>query len=268
MTQPTLDHPVVIIGLGEIGSVIARGCLRLGQAVVPVLRDTDISALAARIPEPAMVVIATGENDLHAAIDRVPKSWREGIVLIQNELLPRDWREHGLDAPTVMSVWFEKKPGMDSKVVVPSVAYGPRAELLQQALATLDLPVTLLDSEEQLIFELVRKNLYILTTNIAGLKTGGNVTQLWRDHRQLAEAVAREVLKLQAHLTGATLEEDRLIEAMVEAFEGDPEHGCMGRSAPQRLERALSIARSANIDVPVMEKISRDRDLSKYTSRD
>ncbi len=258
MTQPDIDHPVIVVGLGEIGSVIARGCLRLGQAVVPVLRDTDIDALSARIGKPSMVVIATGENDLHDAIDSIPEPWREEIVLIQNELLPRDWLRHGLENPTVMSVWFEKKPGMDSKVVVPSVAHGPHAEMLRQALATLDLPVTVLDSEAQLLFELVRKNLYILTTNIAGLVTGGNVTRLWNDHRDLAESVAREVLKLQARLADTPLEEERLIQAMVEAFEGDPEHGCTGRSAPQRLERALAMARAAGIETPVMEKIRSD----------
>ena len=45
--------PVVVIGLGEMGSVFARGLLRLGHPVFPVVRSTDIHALAAQLPEPA-----------------------------------------------------------------------------------------------------------------------------------------------------------------------------------------------------------------------
>jgi len=36
----------------------------------------------------------------------------------------------------------------------------------------------------ELLYELVRKNLYILTINIAGLKTGGTVGELWGKHRE------------------------------------------------------------------------------------
>ncbi len=260
MNLPDLNHPVVIIGLGEIGSVIARGCLRIGLPVVPVLRDTDMEQLAAQLEAPRMVVVATGENDLHPVLERIPAPWREQLVLLQNELLPRDWQAHGLTDPTVISVWFEKKPGMDSRVVVPSVIHGPHAALLQQALAALQLPATVLGSEEALLFELVRKNLYILTTNIAGLETGGTVSALWRDHRALAEAVADDVLAIQETLVGEPLDRQRLIEAMVVAFEGDPDHGCMGRSAPQRLARALAIARQAGIETPTLSRIARSLD--------
>ena len=42
------------------------------------------------------------------------------------------------------------------------------------------------------------------------------------------------------------------------AFEGDPDHGCMGRSAPARLARALSIAKQLEVNVPTLQKISTD----------
>jgi hypothetical protein len=38
--------------------------------------------------------------------------------MMQNELLPRDWAIHDFIDPTVISVWFEKKKGMDSKVLI------------------------------------------------------------------------------------------------------------------------------------------------------
>jgi len=138
----------------------------------------------------------------------------------------------------VISVWFEKKKGMDSKVVIASPAYGESARLLQEALATLDIPVVIVESEAALLTELVVKNLYILTTNIAGLEAGGNLRELWLQHHELASEVAGDVLDIQEHLIGAEVDRIALIEGMLKAFDGDPEHNCMGRSAPARLERA------------------------------
>ena len=42
---------------------------------------------------------------------------------------------------------------------------------------------------------------------------------------------------------------------MVKAFEGDLEHKCMGRSAPARLERAISQADEANLEVMTLRGI-------------
>ncbi len=251
-----MKRPVIVIGIGEIGSVIARGYLRLGHPVFPVTRDVTMDEVARDVSDPLAVVVAVGENDLHPTLEKIPAAWRDRLVLIQNELLPRDWEQHGLEKPTVASIWFEKKKGQDSKVVVPTIAYGPLASSLKEALGALDIPVTEVDSEEQLLFELVRKNLYILTTNIAGLKTGGTVSELWEQHQDIAKAVAKDVLTIQKHLTGAELDEDALLQAMLVAFEGDPDHNCMGRSAPARLQRALSIADEAGLDVPTLREIS------------
>ncbi len=251
-----VHNPVIIIGIGEIGSVVARGCLKLGYPVVPVRRDTNLQALATMIQSPAMVVLAVAEKDLHPALEHLPHPWRAHLVLVQNELLPADWEQHGLTEPTVMSVWFEKKPGREWKEIVPSVVYGPKAALLSQALGALGISVRYLADEDQLVFELVRKNLYILTTNIAGLKTGGNVRDLWANHATLARAVADDVLTLQGYLTGRNLEAEALLEAMLVAFDGDPEHQCTGRSAQARLERALQTAQRAGLEVPTLKRIA------------
>jgi ketopantoate reductase len=250
-----MKKSVVIIGIGEIGGVFARGFLKLGHPVFPVNRNTDMDQAAGEFPEPELVMLAVGEKDLHPTLEKIPTAWRDKLVLIQNELLPRDWAQHGLEQPTVISVWFEKKPGMDAKVVVPSPVYGPHARTIIQALEAVQLPAYEVDTPEQLLFELVRKNLYILTTNIGGLKVGGNVTTLWQDNRNVAKAVANDVLTIQEYLTGQSLDRDALIAAMVEAFDGDPEHGCMGRSAPARLQRALEIANKAGLQVPALQDI-------------
>lgn len=246
--------PVVVVGVGEMGGVFARGLLRAGNPVYPVTRRTGLEAVAAAAPDPEAVLVAVAEGDLDAALSTLPGAWKNRVILLQNELLPRDWERHGL-TPTVISAWFEKKPGQDVKVVVPSPAYGLHAGLLAEALGTLGIPVEVLDSDDALLFELVRKNLYILTTNIAGLEVGGTVQELRTEHPMLMREVAADVLAIQEHLTGTDLPGERLVEAMLAAFDGDPQHKCMGRSAPARLARALTQADAAGLAVPALRRI-------------
>jgi hypothetical protein len=204
-----------------------------------------------------MVLVAVAENDLHPVLQIIPAVWRERLCLLQNELLPRDWQQHALENPTVISVWFEKKKGQDVKVLIPSPVFGPHAEVIKTSLESLGIPVNILSSAEDLAYELVRKNVYILTTNIAGLVTDGTVRELWESHQDLANAVANDVMDIQEWLTSSIVDRPRLIEGMLEAFEGDPEHNCMGRSAPARLSRALAQADEAALPVETLHKISK-----------
>lgn len=250
-----MKQPVVIIGMGEMGGVFARGFLRTGHPVYPVTRDMDITSEATNVPDPALVLLAVGEGDLHAMLERIPKAWRDKLALLQNELLPRDWKNTGYDQPAVISVWFEKKKGQDAKVLIASPAFGNGAELLVEGLTAVDIPARLVDSASDLEYELVRKNVYILTTNIAGLECGGTVDDLWNRHQDLAREVANEVMDIQQWLTGTELDRDRLIEGFVEGINGDLEHKCMGRSAPARLTRALQFADEAGLAVPKLRAI-------------
>ena len=249
-------RPVVVVGVGEMGSVFARGFLRLGHPVYPVNRDIRMKRVAKRLPDPELVLLAVAEKDLAGVLDRVPKGWRKRLALLQNELLPNDYRH--VDRVTVISVWFEKKKGQDVRVILPSPAHGRRAKLLAKALGKLDIPVKVVKKQRDMLEELVVKNLYILTSNIAGLRTGGNVGELWERHRDLARAVANEVIVLQEALTGSRLDNDRLIAAMAEAFAADPAHQCMGRSAPARLRRALDGAERLGIELPTLRGIAQD----------
>ena len=250
-----MNKSVVVVGLGEMGSVFARGFLRSGYTVHPVTRDMEMQAVAEDLPEPELVLIAVGEADLHEQLMKVPETWKDRLVLLQNELLPRDWQRHNLE-PTVISVWFEKKKGMDSKVIIPSPVFGKHAQQVADALASIDIAATVLADESALLHELVLKNVYILTTNIAGLEVGGNVGQLWDEHKLLAESVALDVIRLQEALTGKALDHQGLIEGMVNAFNGDREHMCMGRSAPVRLQRALMLAQQNDLSLKMLERIA------------
>jgi ketopantoate reductase len=255
--ETLIKAPVVIIGIGEMGGVFARGYLRAGHPVYPVTRNTDMQKLADTIGEPAAVVVAVGEADLQPTLSALPEGWREKLLLLQNELLPGDYAD--LPGPTVVSVWFEKKPGQEAKVIIPSPARGPLAAHLAEALGTIGIPVRVVDSADAMEFELVVKNLYILTTNIAGLETGGTVEELWGGHPDLARAVGNDVIDIQEALTGNSYDREALFEAMVAAFEGDPAHNCMGRSAPARLKRALEHAAEHGLAVPALKRIAQER---------
>ena len=251
--------PVIVIGLGEMGSVFARSILKSGYPVYPASRDTDLSELAESIQNPAMVLIAVGEKDLQACLKKIPSAWHNHVALLQNELLPRDWTAYDFIDPTVISVWFEKKKGQDSKVLIPSPCFGANASLLVDALATLDIPACEVSSAEKMEEELLIKNVYILTTNIAGLITKGNVEDLWDNHNDLALEIANEVMDIQSTLVGHDLDRDKLIAGFKAGIDGDHEHMCMGRSAPARLARAIELADAAGLEVKKLRAIAKEQ---------
>lgn len=249
-----MKAPVVVVGMGEMGGVFARGFLGAGHPVYPVLRGTAMADLAQSLPEPALVMITVGEDDLAAVLAELPGLWSGNVALIQNELLPRDW-EGLVDNPTVASVWFEKRKGTPVKVVIPTAVAGPGADLVATALGSIDIPVELIP-ESELVDALVAKNCYILTANIGGLPSGGTVSDVWEGNRAIAESVVSEVLDIQEYLVGSPIDRERAVAAMVAAFEGDPDHGATGRSAPQRLERARRHAADAGIATPTLDAIA------------
>ena len=251
-----MNQPIVVLGIGELGSVFSRAFLRNNYPVYPITRQTNVDELVKTI-DPEMILVCTAEADLQSALASIPAAWKDRVAMMQNELLPRDWVAHGFTDPTVISVWFEKKKGMDSKVLISSPAYGPKAQILVDSLALIDIPAHAVADEEALLFELVLKNLYILTTNIAGLaiEAGANVDDLRNNHLALMREVSSDVLALQAALTGQSFSESDLEAGMIKAFEGDLEHGCMGRSAPARLDRALALAKELSVEVPALQRI-------------
>lgn len=266
----SLPLPVVVVGLGELGGVFSRGLLKCGHPVVPVLRDSPVEELAARYPEPELVLVTVAEDDLSPVLERLPLAWRTRVGLVQNELLPGSWRAAEIEEPTVAVVWFEKKAGRPVHEVLPTVLAGPRAELLAGALRALDIDARTIDTEahrggagEQaaLLHELVAKNLYILVLNLAGLEVEGTAGDLLAVHRELLDTLARETLALQRALVGPeqarALDERRLIEALEAAIASDPAHGCAGRSAPRRLERNLALARELGLELPTYERLAR-----------
>ncbi len=251
----TTNDDVVLVGLGQMGSVFAHAFLREGHTVHPVNRETDAAALAERVPEPAICMVTVGEADLDAVLEDLPESWRSRVGLLQNELLPRSWEKHGISDPTVAVVWFEKKPTIATKVILPTPIAGPNAALLSRSLLHIGVGAEVVEDSE-LVPALVAKNLYILVANCAGLETGGTVGELFEKHRPLVDAVAAEVLAIQKALVGQPIDDREAMRMVERAVASDPEHGAKGRSAPARLERAIAHAEEHGIDVPKLKALA------------
>ncbi|MEE9496584.1 MAG: hypothetical protein V3V39_08660 [Desulfobacterales bacterium] len=250
-----MNQTVVIIGIGEMGGVFAKGFLRSGYPVYPITRSMNLSDAVTQIPDPVLVLVAVAEKNLPDILAGLPEKWRGRLGLLQNELLPPDWKRYHISSPTVISVWFEKKKGQDYKVLMPSPIYGPVAGIIAGSLKSIDISSRLLANQDELLIELVIKNLYILTLNIAGLETGGTVETLWFKNNALARSVVREIIDLQAWLTQVELPRERLIEGMVQAIKADLNHKCVGRSAAARLDRTVKIADEAGLAVPKIREI-------------
>ena len=70
-----------------------------------------------------------------------------------------------------------------------------------------------------------------------------------------ATQVADEVIRLQERLTQTTFSRERVFQRLETGFNGDPDHKCMGRSAPDRLARLISQADAAGLDIPTIRGI-------------
>ena len=250
-----MKKPIIIIGIGELAGVFSRGFLRCGFPVYPMTREMDLSQECQQIPSPKLILITVQENELHSVLSQLPKQWLNKICLVQNELLPRDWQSHSIENPTVTVVWFEKKKGKVLTNILQSPSYGPNASIISNALQTVDIPAPILENEEDLLYELVRKSTYILTVNIAGLLNNCTVEELWMHHQTLAREIAREVILIQESLIRTQLPHEKLIQGMAEGIKDCPYRYCLGRRALSRLERALHYADEGSIKTPKLVEI-------------
>jgi ketopantoate reductase len=264
----------VVWGIGELGGVLARGLLRAGYRVTPVRRGDDVATLAARLPRPAVVALCVGEADLEEAVGAVPAPWRGALALVQNELRTSDLRRWGLPDATVCAVWFEKKRGTDVRVLLPTRVAGPKAERVAAALDALGISVELRPPAERAQI-LAEKNLYILTTNVAGLRVGGDTGTLVHAHRALLDALADELWEIEARLAAgaapdpgaaaaspdpgvaaAPLDPAAARARLLDACLADPAHTCRGRVAPDRLRRTLAHADALGLASPTLRALA------------
>ena len=240
----------LLIGPGQLGRAIGGGLLACGVSLDVALRSTRVSDWSPY----DFILVAVGEKDLESALSSIPPEVRDRLVLLQNDLVPASWRARDVTHPTVLVVWFEKKKGKPSQVVRTSDLAGPHSALFARAFEAIDMPARVI-TEAECVRALVVKNLYILASNAMGLRLGGGTTgSLVAEHREetarlLGELCALERTRLTAE-ENALLEDEALVLETFAAFASDPNHGLMGRTAKERVERALERAREAGVSVP------------------
>lgn len=260
-----MKAPVVVVGLGQLGTAFSEAFLRLGHPVIPVLRGHSLAAACTSTQEPALILLAVGEDDLGPALAEVPESLHQKVALLQNELRPDQWRSVMGDVePNVAIVWFEKKPGKVAHPVLPSVLFGAQAPLLSRAYEKLELPARTIGSHKDLAHELALKNLYILGLNLSGMISEGNAGDLLKSNQSTFEAVCQDVLLLEQRLLADSgsedysllkLDEEKLMADLRQAILADPSHGCAGRSAPRRLARTLEQAQAHGLELKTLTAI-------------
>lgn len=246
---------VAVIGTGQLGLLVSTGLIACGMEVLPVQRATSGPLRYDRIGRADRALVAVGEDDLPRVLEGLPVGHkRMSTWLLQNELLPDVWRAAGIADPTVMVFWSEKKAGKPVRVVQTTKVAGPDRDFVVRMLAQVDVPAIAIDGDE-LEDALIDKDLYILTSNLAGLSVGGTVGALMRDHRELMERVAGDVLAVEGARVGRTLAKEAFISRLEVAFSADPDHACRGRTAEARLQRTLAQAAAHRVSTPALSGI-------------
>ncbi|MFN7702717.1 MAG: hypothetical protein ACK6CU_05090 [Deltaproteobacteria bacterium] len=245
---------ILLVGPGQLGRVIAGGLVACSVSVDPVRRGEAI----APGPEHDLVIVAVGENELAGVLHSIPPTHHARVVLLQNELVPASWERSGIESPTVLVVWFEKKKGRPIQVVRRTEIAGLHAGLFVRALEAMGVPAEEIP-KDALAGALVTKNLYIVGANAMGLAVAGTTGELASTHRVRTDRVLREVLAIErsrldsnGSLRGRIDDED-MIARTFEAFLADPQHGTVGRTAKERLARARERAKHAGLVTPELD---------------
>ena len=245
-------HPsdLVIYGVGQLGQLFAGGALRLGLRVTPIVRATDRALVFRDLPRGTPIFLTVSEDMLPAAVDDVPPDRHGDVVLVQNELFPRRWHALGLDAPTVLVVWLSKKKGRPVEVARPTFAWGRHAQLAVEMHRALDVPAQVLDDEAALHQELVSKFAFILTINALGLAENLPLgAWLEKDRRRVMSLVDEARLLAEAHL-GTSVDAEYVELAVLEAMAALKDYPARGRTAHERIERALRDAAAFGLELP------------------
>ena len=251
-----MSETLALYGVGQLGRLFGAGFLALGHAVRPIRRATSEAERATILEGSDRVLVAVGEEDLASVLLTLPTRLKRGrTLLLQNELLPPSWRAAGVEDPTVLVVWSEKKKGKPLTLVDETRIAGPDRALAVRALAEVDVSARPIE-DHALEEALVDKNLYILVSNFAGLRLGGTVGELARSHQALTEAIASEVLSIEGARLGRTFTLEPFFSRLLVAFMLDPTHGCRGRTAEARLARARAHAAQLGIPVPLLDSLA------------
>jgi len=163
----------LVIGVGQLGALFAEGLERAGWDVTCAGREWS-----GAIPATGPIWVCVGEESLRSVVAKIPKAERARVIVCQNEVFPSTLAELGLEAATVLIVWFNRKAGATPKLGPTDIVVGPQSPAVQAAYEALGIPLRGLDEGESLAGALAVKYAFILGINTLGVLNteGSNLT--------------------------------------------------------------------------------------------
>lgn len=239
---------VAILGMGELGQWFAQGFLKQGVPVVPIVRAQDPAQVLAAwaAPDGAPLLVAVGESDLAAALQRIPIEARRTVALLQNATFDSDVAVLGVSEPTWVVVWALRRTGQPQFVGQPTVAWGPLAERLVAAQRAVGMPAHVLQTEAERDLWMVSKYAFILTISALGVGWGGTIADARRalsaeDEGQGGglDGLVQACLTLAAVRAPSAIDRSAARELVVQALDAMAGMTAAGRTARARIEDAL-----------------------------
>jgi len=252
---------LVVYGLGELGQLYGAAALRAGLRVTPITRTSDPRAVLHALAPDVPILVAVGEAALDPVLESIPSARRDAVILLQNELFPPAWRRHGV-TPTVFVPWLLKKRGTALLVARPTPVYGPHAALVRTLHEVLGLPATTLDTEPQLHQALVEKYAFILAINALGVLRDRTLALWLQEDPVRVQALASEAAALGAALCESAIDRARAAVVVEEGMRALGTMSARGRTASERLARALAHAQRLGIATPELARAAREAGLS------
>lgn len=246
-----MPNAVVVYGIGEIGSLVARGALSAGVTVVPIVRETDRGAAFAGVHAFTPVVLAVPESALEAAVRDVPPDRRGDLVFVQNEIFPQTTHALGLDRPTVATLWVLRKRGLPALGARPSTVSGPHAAAMAKFLGKAGVAAVAVDERTALV-DVVLKYAFIVAANALGVRGEGTLGEWLAHDAALVDALLTEGVALGSAHAGHAVDVNTLVvdaRDAVRAFSAMP---ARGRTARERVERAVRSAAELGVRAPTL----------------
>lgn len=247
-------HPkdLVLVGVGQLGTLFGEGALSIGRRVTPLRRDSDVERSLDDVAPDAPVLVTTGEKDLPGALAQLPKERWPNVILVQNELFPSVWQGLGLEEPTVAVVWLSKKKDRPVEIGGPTEVYGKHADVVAKIHEALSLPCTQLPSSDALSLALVAKYTFILTINALGLEEDLTLGAWLEKDRARVLAVTDDARRLADRKLGRATDGKKVQKKVQDAMEALATYPAKGRTAQERLERAREDAEAFGLSLPAL----------------
>lgn len=246
---------LVIYGVGELGKLLATAALRRGIRVTPITRSQQADAVLGQIAPGTPLLVSVGEDDLPAVLAALPSAHRSQVILLQNELFPELWQRHGL-TPSVLVPWVLQKRGMPTQIARTSPLFGPDRALLIELLDALAIPYQPLQDEAALAQALVDKYVFILSINALGLAVDRTLGGWLQEDLAQVWDMFSEASQLGERLVGRPIDHGKAHAAAEEGMRALHQVPARGRTAAQRVRRALAQAQQHGLSLPRLAKIA------------